>query len=78
MGRPLPRACAAPGCTRVQGCEGTQGLLFSAAECFSKPLTDAPQLWACCLQHKRESLFSILRDLPYRQSKRSEQHPARR
>ncbi|PSC76763.1 nucleotide exchange factor SIL1 [Micractinium conductrix] len=39
-------------------------------ECFSKPLPDAPQLWACCLAHKRESLYSILKDLPYRQSKR--------
>lgn len=46
-----------------------------------RPTTRAPtlaQLWACCLQHKRESLFSILRDLPYRQSKRSEQHMSRR
>lgn len=28
------------------------------------------QMWACCHQHKRESLLSILRDLKYRSSKR--------
>lgn len=28
------------------------------------------QLWACCAQHKRESLFFILRALPNRSSKR--------
>jgi hypothetical protein len=30
------------------------------------------QLWACCLQHKRETLHAVLKDLPHRQSKREQ------
>lgn len=69
MGVPIPQPCAAPGCTETSR-GAASGLCFSAQEAFSKPLPDAPTLWACCLQHKRESLFSILRDLPFRTSKR--------
>ena len=28
------------------------------------------QLWACCVDHKREALHAILKDLPFRHSKR--------
>jgi len=45
MGLPVARECAAPGCTQVKlWQEG--GINFTAAECFSKPLPDAPQVSA--------------------------------
>lgn len=49
MGIPVPRTCAAPGCGAIQGysCSSSgssSGVNFSAAECFTKPLPDAPQV----------------------------------
>jgi hypothetical protein len=41
MGVPLPFTCSAPGCS-VVGQEG--GVSFSAAECFTKHLPNAPQV----------------------------------
>lgn len=111
MGIPLQQPCA--GCGRV-GSSAEGGVVFTAAECFTKPLNDAPQvaaaaagcpctaarrssppllhgsrrqpaptpaparpsrlqLWACSVQCKREALYAVLRDLPYRTSKREQQ-----
>lgn len=70
MGIPLQRSCAAKGCTRLGPSPEHVGLHFTAAEAFTRPVPDAPQLWACCMAHKKETLLDILKGLPYRMSSR--------
>lgn len=69
MGQPIPFPCASPLCQTVHStAEG--GMFFSAQQIFQKTIGGSTQLWACCLDHKREALQAILKDLPFRHSKR--------
>lgn len=71
MGQPIPRHCAAPGCSKMKHYGGTHGIFFSVQEFFTKhvppPCGESDTtLWACCMAHKLEAQEHILMDMSSR------------